>query len=230
MKLSLKLATLALAVGAMSTVSSAAINVTVDSSANWIGYMNVFNLPADGGAYIFGSSWGTSDLDAGYVGNNAFVTPNTNIARGVALTDTFWWKPDGSPNKQMDANFFVESTTMPVGETLNFTGNVLSNSLVAPYTSVAFIKELDPNNNYAIVNMTTAALTPGNFSISQPITLGLLVQYGFETIGPQSTIADPALSQATYGLAVIAPSAVPEPSAAAFLGLLALPALRRRRA
>ena len=35
---------------AMATPSSA-IDVGIDPSANWLGYMNVFDLPENGGAY-----------------------------------------------------------------------------------------------------------------------------------------------------------------------------------
>jgi hypothetical protein len=226
----MKLAAMVMALGASASVGSAATKtVTVDPSANWVGYMIVSDLPADGGGYVFGSAWGVSDLDAGFVGNNAFVSPNTNIARNNPLSDTFWWKPGGAPNKQMDANFYVEDTTLAAGDTLTFGGTVLSNTLVSPYTSVAFIKELDPTNGYALVNITTVPLTPGAFSISQPVVFGLLMQYGFETVGPQSTIGDPATSQATYGKAVIGATVVPEPASLAMLPALAGLTLRRRR-
>lgn len=219
----------AMVAGFAASANAANVNVTVNSSANWVGYMNVFELPANGGGFVFGSGWGVADLDAGFVGPNAFVTPNTNIARNVPRTDGFWWQqPAGTEaNKIMTASYFVETTTVPVGDTLTFEGIVQSNSLVAPYTAVAFIKELDPNNNFALVNLTTVPLTPGVFSVSQPVVFGLLVQYGFETTGPQSTIADQAQSQATFGRAVMSP--IPEPAAMGLLALAAPAMLTRRR-
>lgn len=228
MRIGLSIAVLASLAGASASFA-ATKDVTVDSSNNWIGFMAVRELPANGGGFAFGSNWGVGDLDAGFTGSNAFVTPNTNIARDVPRTDGFWWQGDGSANKEMTASFFVEEiNTIPVGDTLTFSGIVLSNTLVAPYTSVAFIKELDPNNGYALVNITTVPLTSGVFSISQESVFGLVLQYGFETVGPQSTIGDKALSQATFGKAVISP--IPEPG----VGLLGLTGaglfLRRRRA
>jgi hypothetical protein len=41
-----------------------AATVTVDPSASWNGFMNVFELPSNGGGYVFGQSWGTADLTA----------------------------------------------------------------------------------------------------------------------------------------------------------------------
>jgi hypothetical protein len=214
---------------ALGVTTASAVNVdkTVDSGATWVGYMNVRDLPADGGAFMFGSGWGVADLDAGFAGPNAWVSPNTNIARNVPLTDTFWWKPDGSPNKEMEANYFVELNTLAQFDVLNFSGIVLSNNLVAPYTSNAFIKVLDPSNSFALVDFIQTPLVPGPFSISQVINLpGTIVQYGFVTVGPQSTIGSPTASQAQLGLAVIGP--IPEPATLGLLGL-AVPALARRR-
>lgn len=228
MKLSkMMLAAAVTTLGITSAVNAVVVNRTVDSAATWVGYMNVFNLPADGGAFQFGSAWGVADLDAGFTGSNAFVTPNTNIARNVPLTDAFWWKPGGAPNKQMEANYFVELNTLAQNDVLNFSGTVISNTLTASHAASAFIKVLDPNNSFALVDFISTPLVPGNFSISQNINLpGTIVQYGFVTVGPQSTIGDPSQSQAQFGKAVIGP--IPEPS---MLGLLAagVPVLARRR-
>ena len=39
----------------------AGTTVTVDPLAPWNGFMNVFEIPAHGGGYVFGSGWGTVD-------------------------------------------------------------------------------------------------------------------------------------------------------------------------
>src|SRR4029079_18080507 len=71
-------------------------DVTVNPANNWIGYMNVFNLPADGGAYIFGSPWGTGDLAAHFNAAILTLSPNTNTYNP---NDAFWVKPNGDGNK-----------------------------------------------------------------------------------------------------------------------------------
>jgi len=160
-----------------------AVQVGVDPAKSWIGYMNVFDLPADGGAFKFGSPWGTADLNASFSGSILTLTPNTSISRDVALTDTFWWTAGGDGNKSMDANMYVQDDAL-AGQTVNFTGNVLAYTLVSPYTCVAFIKEFD--GGYGLINSTTVPLVNGVFNITLTGTTGVHIQYGFETVGPNA--------------------------------------------
>ncbi|MGO8839228.1 MAG: PEP-CTERM sorting domain-containing protein [Limisphaerales bacterium] len=203
---------------------NAQTTVGVDPSAAWIGYMNVFDLPSNGGGYEFGSTWGTADLNATFSGPTLTLTPNTSIDRDVPL-DTYWWQDASgtSPgNKTMDASMYVQNDAL-AGQTVTFTGDVLQNTLVSPYTSVAFIKDF--NAGYGLVASITVALTPGVFSFSLATTPGDHIQYGFETIGPDARLA----TIATLGNAEII--AVPEPSTIALAGLggaLVLSLIRRR--
>ncbi|HEY3269481.1 MAG TPA: PEP-CTERM sorting domain-containing protein [Armatimonadota bacterium] len=211
--------------------ANAAVTVSVDPSAPWQGYMNVFDLPADGGAYKFGSGWGTADLNAGFAADTLTLTPNTSISRDVATTDAYWWKPDGSGNKNMDANFYVENSTTLPGQEVTFTGMVLENSLITPYTSVAFIKDFAPD--YSSNVSTTAALAPGAFSISLATTTGHHIQYGFETMGPNASLADVQRLGKVRVTAASTQPPVPEPSSLALMapGLFGvLAAWRKRRA
>lgn len=163
-------------------------HVYVDPSQNWIGYMNVFDLS---GNYQFGYAAPPADLDAGFTGGVAELTPCTSIYRDHPTNDTAWWNPDGTGNKNMDASFYVEDATLP-GKVVTFSGFVWTNSLVTNYTSQAFIKELDPNNGYAVVGVATQALTSTNFSITlvtSNAAMGHVVQYGFETVGPNANLA-----------------------------------------
>lgn len=212
------------------TRANAAVNVGVDPSAPWIGYMNVFELPENGGGYVFGSGWGTADLNAGFTGDVLTLSPNTSIARDNPASDRFWWKPDGSGNKTMDANFYVEDSATLPGQVVTFTGEVLGNTLVSPYTSVAFIKDFAPD--YSSFTQVTAPLVNGvfNITLATDIAPGRHVQYGFETIGPNASF------QAAPGLGSVqitaAPTAViPEPSSLVLFatGSLGLLGLRRRR-
>ena len=89
-------------------------NVYVDPSQAWIGFMNVFELPANGGGYDFGSAWATGDLDANFSGSVLTLTPNDNIDRTDPI-DSYWWQPpnDGSlasaGNHTMDASMYVQN-------------------------------------------------------------------------------------------------------------------------
>jgi hypothetical protein len=207
----------------LTTISTAKADMTVsvDPGAAWIGYMNVFELPANGGAYLWGSGWGTADLNASFSGSILILTPNTSIDRDVP-NDSYWWVggADGAPNKNMDANLYVQDDAL-AGQTVTFTGNVLANTLVSPYTSTIFIKDFAPD--YSSFVSTTLSAAPGVFSLSLLTGVGDHIQYGFETIGPDarlSTVASLGFVQAT---------AVPEPSAFALLaGGMVVLLIRRR--
>jgi hypothetical protein len=143
-------------------------------------------------------------------------------------TSTFWYVGGGGPgaagNKNMDANMYVQSDAL-AGETVTFTGKVLSNTLVSPYTSVAFIKDFAPD--FSSFNQVSVPLTPGDFSITLATVnaAGRHVQYGFETIGPNVWITDVGPK------GTVQVTAVPEPGSALLLGFAgcAVAALRTRR-
>ena len=82
-------------------------NVYVDSTSSWIGYMNVFAKPQDGGGYQFGSAWGTADLCAVFNGFGFVLSPNS-----IGDPSSYWYTPSGGPgsvgNESMDASMYVE--------------------------------------------------------------------------------------------------------------------------
>ena len=161
----------------------------VDPTKSWIGYVNVFSLPSDGGGYQFGSAWGTGALTAYY----DVATPPYNTVTLIANTNTYnpsdpyWVKPDGSGNKTVDASYYVQNDTLE-GQTLVFSGVCLTNTLVSPYTSTVFIKEFDAY--YNVINSTVVTPAGGQpFSISLSTGSGSHIQYGFETTGPDANPA-----------------------------------------
>jgi hypothetical protein len=192
--------------------------VNVDPASPWIGYMNVFNLASAGGAYQFGSAWGTADLQASFSGNVLTLAPCVNVWNP---TDPFWVQPDGvTPNKTMDANMYVQNDAL-AGQTVNFLGSTVANTLSSQYTVDAFIKDF--NSGYSLVGSATAQLIPGQFfDFSLATQAGDHIQYGFEMIGPD---ANPA-TVASLGFVQV----VPEPSTLALVGIgLAAPLFIRRR-
>jgi hypothetical protein len=204
--------------------------VTVDPSAPWVGFMNVSETPQHGGGFVFGSSWGTADLVATFSGSVLTLAPNS-----VNDTSSFWYTPSGGPgsvgNKIMDANMYIERPAGTfAGQTVTFTGNVLSNSLIGHvnqdgngWTSVAFIKDFAPD--YSSFIQTTVPLAAGPFSISRAAINDPArhVQYGFETIGPDvwSTDVGP------YGNIQI--TGVPEPATFFLVSVAGLALAARRR-
>lgn len=177
--------------------------VTVDPAAINLGYMNVFNLPppAGDGAYQFGSPWGLLDLVAFYNGNVLTLAPNT-----IGDPNPYWYTPSGGPgcqgNKIMEANAYAEVTGPLAGQTLTFSGMVLSNTLTNAHTVVAFIKDFAAD--WSSFNLTTVPLTaPGPFSVSLATVPDPArhVQWGFQMVGVDVWITDVA----PYGTMVIGP-------------------------
>jgi hypothetical protein len=167
----------------------AVARVTLGPGLPWFAFMNVFDLPADGGAFVFGDYWGIGDLNAGIFADGSItLSPNTSISRDVPLTDSFWWKPDGSSNKVMDANLVAQDDSL-VGKKVVLSGFTVSNTLVSPYHSVAFIRDFAPD--YSSFVQATVPLVGGRrFKVvlaTAPVA-GHHVQYGFETNGPSAPL------------------------------------------
>ena len=177
--------------------------VDFDADSTWIGYMNVRELPANGGAYAFGSSWGLPDVKSTLdpnTGANGTITlqPNFNTYADNP-GDAYWIDPaTGLGNKEMEASTFVEPGPTLLGADFTFTGNVISNTLDTIYTAKFFVKALDPNAGYADALGDTKVFdlpTSGNFSVmvdGADLTSGLILQYGFIIRGRNANPANEA--------------------------------------
>jgi hypothetical protein len=167
----------------LASAATADVTVTVKASSPWLGFMNVFELPSNGGGYVFGQPWGTADLRAVFSGSTLTLSPNT-----INDPNAFWYTPSGGPgaagNKIMDASLYIQPPDGTYsGQTMTFTGNVSANTLTGAHTTVAFIKDFAPD--YSSFVSSVVALEPGPFEISLALNSDPLrhVQYGFQTIG-----------------------------------------------
>jgi len=207
-----------------SAANAAVVNVG-DSNAPWLGYMNVSELPSNGGGSVFGSPWGVPDLVSTFdnPNNKLTLSPNT-----IGDRDPFWYIGGGGPgaagNKIMEANLYIETTDVLNGQTVTFEGTVLSNTFTAAHTAILFIKDFAPN--FSSANVMEIPLVPGPFSFSLATDpgAGRHVQYGFQVKGVNVWVTDTA----PFGNAMIV-SGVPQPGVLALLGLSGLMVSRRRR-
>jgi hypothetical protein len=185
--------------------------VTVDPTTLTSGFMNWSPAPGNAPGYGGSSSsvWGISDLQASFSGSTLTLAPNINT---YAPGNPYWVNADGSGANIMDANIYNETSGTYVGTTLTFQYDVLANTLVSPYTSIAFIKDFAPD--YSSFTEATANLTLGlgTISLLTSANAGDHIQYGFETDGPD---ANPA-TVAALGSVIIGPT--PEPSTLALIG------------
>lgn len=194
-----KIITSLFVVAATTTYTFAQNIISADAGDAWIAYMNVFDLPADGGAYQFGSSWAVDQakttLDA--TANTITLQPNFNTYQENP-GDAFWINQTTMEgNKQMEALTFVEPGSTFNDVDLTFTGSVSSFTLdTTQYTAQYFIKALDPNAGFAdalggayIFDLPTS----GVFSVSvtaAELPAGLIIQYGFVITGRNANPAD----------------------------------------
>jgi hypothetical protein len=168
------------------------LNVSVDHNQRWVGYQ-VTSMTAP---------YFTGYLDIG-AGDIQGTTSASDVARcapdlradKLAHTDTTVWDDASGLSAAIvgfnaDSTFYVDTGTLAApGDTVVFSGQLLTNSLVEPYASsiVAFIKDFDSGWGYhGISTVYLNTLTNGEvFSVTKAINGdGSHVQYGFEWVGP----------------------------------------------
>lgn len=191
---------LAVMLAALPFIGEAQNTVEVDANAAFVGYANVFDLPADGGAFVFGDVWGVPDLKTVVDPGAGTVTLQPNFSAWDP-GDPFWVE-GGEGNKTFEGNTYVEDNSL-VGSALTFNGGVVANTIDAGYDVVAFIKVF--NADFSVLKEETAPLVAGNnFSVVYTNVEGsdATVQYGFKVTGPN---ADPADEGALGSVVVSAP-------------------------
>jgi len=194
----------------LSTAAYAQNTVDFNAGDNWVGYMNVFELPANGGGYQFGSSWGLPDVKStpDLVANTLTLQPNFNTYADNTA-DAYWVDQTTMlGNKDMEGSTFVEPGPTFNGADLTFQGSVLSFDLdTSLYTAQVFIKALDSLNGYADALGGSKIMdipSSGDFSLTATaaeLPSGLIIQYGFTIRGVNANPADEvALGSVVIGI------------------------------
>jgi MYXO-CTERM domain-containing protein len=209
----------------LGTTAQAGVAVGVDdSSAAWLGFMNVFEL--DGMTPAFSSGWGVADLNVAFDDGSGTMTfsPNT-----IGDPDPYWYQGGGAPgnpgNKVMEANLYQQSDDGSLsGTTVTFAGNVSAFSLTSAHEATVFIRDFAAD--FSSFTETTADIdATGAFSISHDTDADITrhVQWGVQMKGVNVWFTDVA----PFGSVVF--DTVPTPGAFALLGMGGLVASRRRR-
>ncbi len=191
---------LLVAVLGASSAQGVGFTVGTSTSGPWLGFMNVFELPVNGGGFVFGSTWGTPDLVSSFNdgAHTLTLSPNT-----IGDPNPFWYTPSGGPgssgNKVMEANLYVEHTNQYAGETISFSGTVLSSTLLPSHTAIAFIKDFAPDYSSFVLTQTTLPVGPFSITTTGEPGAGRHIQYGFQVVGPCVWVTDVA----PYGNVVI---------------------------
>jgi len=168
-------------------------SVEVDANATWLGFANVFELPENGGEFVFNSEWGIADIrtDLDTDNNTLTLFPNFNTYADN-LDEEFWVNQTTlEGNKIFEGISFVESTEL-AGNVLTFSGNVESFTLSSDYEATAFIRVFNADfsfNKSVIVELTET----GNFELTYDdvdLENDVTVQYGFTVTGRNANPED----------------------------------------
>jgi len=193
---SAKFATLLLAAGALliGSKSASAVTVVVDQSQVWSGFMAWSPVSSDAAGYggSANSPWTPALLGAVFGTSKLTITPNTNTYN---VTNTYWVNADGTGANDMTADMYVETTGLYVSTSVTFNFTVTADTLASPYTCVGIIKDFGNSIANTPVVYSTAITGPGTYSVTIPTTgsdPGEIVQYGFETVGPDANPATAA--------------------------------------
>lgn len=230
----LKLCT-ALCAGALIVQGAAAANVGVDrSDAPWLAFMNVYELPENGGGFVFGSPWGIPDLVANFDDGASTLTMSPNT---IGDPNEFWYQdptgtgnpnpggPGAPGNKVMQANLYQEVTGGFAGQTITFSGTVLSTSLTDAHVARVFIRDFAADYSSSVDTVMDIDAS-GSFSISLATIddAARHVQWGLQVEGVNVWVTDVD----PFGNIVF--QTVPGPATLALLGAVCPIATRRRRA
>ncbi|MBZ0173348.1 MAG: hypothetical protein K8E66_13265 [Phycisphaerales bacterium] len=208
--------------GMLIAPAAQAANVGVDdSSAPWLGFVNVFELD---NTFLWGSPWGVPDLVANFDDGAPSVTMSPNT---IGDPDPYWYQGGGGPgapgNKLMEANLYQEETGTMNGETVTFSGFVLSNTFTPAHDAKIFIRDFAADYSSVVEVFIDANEGAFSFSLDTIADAGRHVQWGFQVKGVNVWVTDTD----PFGNAVF--SSIPTPASIALLGLGGVVATRRRR-
>ena len=196
------LAVIVLLASSSATHAQTAVDVR-DSNSPWLGFMNVFELPENGGAFVFGSPWGIPDLVAEFDDGAGVVTLSPN---SIDDPNEFWYQdptmtgdpnpggPGAPGNKTMEANLYQEFINCFPGQTVTFSFEVTADSFTSAHTARAFIRDFSFDYSTSVdayLDITGPGVYSFDLVTSSDLSFGN-VQFGFQVTGENVWITDVA--------------------------------------
>jgi hypothetical protein len=181
---------------------------------SWKAYVNVY---ASGGGWLYGYA---STPPIGGSGFWAVTTDQAGPAQGsqgLAVYGDYYNQAAQTAGQLVEVNAFQEFVLFPEDAgRYEFRFDAKAGNLVSPSTAQAFIKVLDPGNNYATVaiasfNTSALAETWGTYSIQLALDEnmdGMLLQFGFSTTSSNNIASGVFYDNLSFGIAPPEPPAI----------------------
>jgi hypothetical protein len=178
--------------GAVTPPGPKSVNISIDHNQAWVAYQTV-NVGA--GAYSANYLGPTTAGIQGTISSSDVVrcAPDIRMDTFFHADTTIWADDTGLSDANfgvtVDSTYYVDSASVGInGDTVIFSGKLLTNALVSPYSEniVAFIKDFDSSWGwFGMSTVSLSTLTNGEvFSVSKVIEGGgSHIQYGFEWVG-----------------------------------------------
>ena len=179
--------------GSLVAEAQKTVNISIDHNQYWGAYQTCSS--GDPYSAYYTGAGGAPDIQGTISASDLLrCAPDIHMDKTWHANTTIWTDAtglsDASAGVTVDGNYYVDSGSIAVnGDTVIFSGQLLSNNLAEPYASsiVAFIKDFDSGWGWhGMVTVNLSTLTNGEvFSVSKVLSGdGSHVQYGFEWVGP----------------------------------------------
>jgi hypothetical protein len=174
---------------------------------SWNAYVNVY---AGGGGYLYGYA------SSPPIGGNGFWALTTGQAgpaqgvQGLSVYGDYYNQGAQTAGNLVEVNVFQQFVIFEEDAGIyEFRFDAKAGNLTSPSTAQAFIKVLDPSNNYAtvaIASFNTSALpeTWGTYSIQLALDEsmdGMLLQFGFSTTSSNNVASGVFYDNLSFGIA-----------------------------
>ena len=197
---------------------AATVNLTTDPSLVYNGYENVYTnglttttWPAYVSLWLGGLGTPCTFPNDASVDASGTVTIGADdwadVTSPYSTDALIWGNSSGTSAGVCDviSDIYAQNNSASAGDTVVFTGSLVSNTLVAPYgaNAILFIKDYDSGwGLHSVITLNLNTLTNGQgFALTLPAANGTgdNIQYGLEWSGPPVRSANVA----NYGYAVI---------------------------